>query len=69
MYFTANGLKSAFVIVQISRFQQIIDVFTLQAPSDAVKVSSLNINGFPDIVHNFMIYRVETVNILYPLIE
>ncbi|XP_060606668.1 uncharacterized protein LOC132758973 isoform X3 [Ruditapes philippinarum] len=36
---TANGLKSAFVIVQISRFQQIIDVFTLQAPSDAVKAS------------------------------
>ncbi|XP_053377181.1 uncharacterized protein LOC123530509 isoform X3 [Mercenaria mercenaria] len=33
----ANGLKCAFVIVQISRFQQIIDVFTLQAASDAVK--------------------------------
>lgn len=34
---TANGLKYAFVIVQISRFQQIIDVFTIQAQSDAVK--------------------------------
>ena len=34
----AQGLKNAFVLVQISRFQQIIGVFTLQAPSEAAKV-------------------------------
>ncbi|KAL4225951.1 prolactin receptor [Mactra antiquata] len=34
---TANGLKCAFVIVQISRFQQIIDVFTIQAQNEASK--------------------------------
>ena len=36
----AQGLKNAFVLVQISRFQQIIGVYTLQAPSEAAKVSS-----------------------------
>ena len=35
----ANGLKNAFVLVQISRFQQIIGVYTLQAPSEVAKVS------------------------------
>ena len=34
----ANGLKNAFVLVQISRFQQVIGAFTLQAPSDSAKV-------------------------------
>lgn len=34
----AGALKNAFVIVQISRFQQIIGVFTLQAPNEALKV-------------------------------
>ena len=34
----ANGLKNAFVLVQISRFQQIIGVYTLQAPSEVAKV-------------------------------
>ena len=34
----ANGLKNAFVLVQISRFQQIIGVYTLQAPSEQAKV-------------------------------
>ena len=34
----ANGLKNAFVLVQISRFQQIIGVHTLQAPSEVAKV-------------------------------
>ncbi|XP_069141397.1 uncharacterized protein [Argopecten irradians] len=33
----ANGVKCAFVIVQISRFQQIIGVYTLQSPTDAAK--------------------------------
>jgi len=32
------GLKNAFVIVQITRFQQVIGVFTLQAPTEALKV-------------------------------
>ena len=35
----ANGLRNSFVLVQISRFQQIIGVYTLQAPSEAAKVS------------------------------
>ena len=35
---TANGLRNAFVLVQISRFQQIIGVYTLQAPTEAAKV-------------------------------
>ncbi|CAD5112790.1 DgyrCDS2002 [Dimorphilus gyrociliatus] len=34
---TANVLKNAFVIVHISRFQQIIGVYTLQAPNEAAK--------------------------------
>ena len=34
----ANGLRHAFVLVQISRFQQIIGVYTLQAPSETAKV-------------------------------
>lgn len=34
-----GGLKNAFVIVQITRFQQVIGVFTLQAPNEALKVS------------------------------
>ena len=42
--FSANGLKYAFVLVQISRFQQIIDVFTLQAPTEVVKVIITNLN-------------------------
>ncbi|XP_063436201.1 uncharacterized protein LOC134717621 isoform X3 [Mytilus trossulus] len=33
----ANGIKCAFVIVQISRFQQIIGVYTMSCPSDASK--------------------------------
>lgn len=37
----ANGLKCAFVIVQISRFQQIIGVFTMSSPSDASKTAWL----------------------------
>jgi len=35
----AGGLKNAFVIVQITRFEQVIGVFTIQAPTDAIKVS------------------------------
>ena len=35
---TGGGIKNAFVIVQITRFQQVIGVFTLQAPSEAIKV-------------------------------
>jgi hypothetical protein len=37
----ANGavLKNAFVIVQFNQFQQIIGVYTLQAPSDLCKVN------------------------------
>ena len=35
----ANGLRNAFVLVQISRFQQIIGVYTLQAPTEIAKVS------------------------------
>lgn len=34
----ANGIKSAFVLVQISRYQQIIGVFTLQCSNDATKL-------------------------------
>ncbi|XP_061178833.1 uncharacterized protein LOC133187464 isoform X2 [Saccostrea echinata] len=34
----ANGIKSAFVLVQISRYQQIIGVFTLQCTNDAAKL-------------------------------
>ena len=41
-YVSANGLKYAFVLVQISRFQQIIDVFTLQAPTELLKVTFIN---------------------------
>lgn len=33
-----NGLKNAFVLVQISRYQQVIGVFTLQAGSELSKV-------------------------------
>lgn len=36
----ANGLKNAFVLVQISRFQQIIGVCTLQAPTENAKVGN-----------------------------
>jgi len=37
----ANGvLKNAFVIVQFNQFQQIIAVYTLQAPTDTCKVRS-----------------------------
>ena len=35
-----SGMKNAFVIVQITRFQQVIGVFTLQAPTEALKVSA-----------------------------
>lgn len=34
----ANGIKSAFVLVQISRYQQIIGVFTFQCSNDATKL-------------------------------
>ncbi|KAK3595624.1 hypothetical protein CHS0354_009588 [Potamilus streckersoni] len=33
----ANGVKNAFVLVQFSRFQQIIGVYTLQAPNEMTK--------------------------------
>ncbi|XP_074644625.1 uncharacterized protein LOC141901339 [Tubulanus polymorphus] len=36
-----NGLRHAFVLVQISRFQQIIGVYTLQATSESIKVNWL----------------------------
>ena len=36
---TGGGIKNAFVIVQITRFQQVIGVFTLQAPTAALTVS------------------------------
>jgi len=35
----ASALSNAFVLVQVSRFQQIIGVFTLQAPTEVAKVS------------------------------
>ena len=35
----ASALSNAFVLVQISRFQQVIGVFTLQAPTDVAKVT------------------------------
>lgn len=38
----ANGIKSAFVLVQISRYQQIIGVFTLQCSNDATKLKWLD---------------------------
>ena len=38
---TASNLKSAFVLVCLNRFQQIITCHTFQAPNDAVKVSCL----------------------------
>ena len=34
----SSCLKNTFVLVQITRFQQIIGVYTLQAPSEAAKV-------------------------------
>ncbi|CAH1782625.1 unnamed protein product [Owenia fusiformis] len=34
---SASGLKHSFVLVQISRFQQIIGVYTLQAATDVIK--------------------------------
>jgi len=36
---TGGGLKNAFVIVQITRFEQVIGVFTIQAPTEAIKVA------------------------------
>ncbi|KAK7484305.1 hypothetical protein BaRGS_00024430 [Batillaria attramentaria] len=39
---SANGLKNVMVLVHISRFQQVIGVFTLQSPSEAAKVTWLN---------------------------
>jgi len=39
---TANGLRNAFVLVQITRFQQVIGVYTLQAPSESAKASGFN---------------------------
>lgn len=41
----ATGLKNAFVIVQISRFQQVIGVYTLQAQTEALKVRTLSRSG------------------------
>lgn len=38
--FPATGIKHAFVVIQISRFQQIIAVYTFQAHSEAAKVSA-----------------------------
>ena len=35
---TANGLRNAFVLVQISRFQQVIGLYTLQAHTEQAKV-------------------------------
>jgi len=35
----ASAISNAFVLVQVSRFQQIIGVFTLQAPTEVAKVS------------------------------
>lgn len=35
---TANGLKNAFVLVQISRYQQVIGVYTFQSPSEVMKI-------------------------------
>lgn len=40
---SANGIKSSFVLVQISRYQQIIGVFTLQCSNDATKVSKCHL--------------------------
>ncbi len=37
-FLAANGLRNSFVLVQISRFQQIIGVYTLQAPNEEAKV-------------------------------
>ncbi|XP_076095359.1 uncharacterized protein LOC143066243 isoform X2 [Mytilus galloprovincialis] len=34
----ANGLKNAFVLVQISRYQQVIGVYTFQCPNEMMKV-------------------------------
>lgn len=41
--FTASNLKSAFVLVCLNRFQQIITCHTFQAPNDAVKVSTVSL--------------------------
>ncbi|XP_013405668.1 pleckstrin homology domain-containing family G member 7 [Lingula anatina] len=38
----ANGLKNAFVIVQITRFQQIVGIYTFQAPSETAKAAWLD---------------------------
>ena len=38
---TGGGLKNAFVIVQITRFEQVIGVFTIQTPTEATKVRCL----------------------------
>jgi len=35
----ASALSNAFVLIQVSRFQQVIGVFTLQAPTEVAKVS------------------------------
>ena len=38
-FILANGIKNAFVLVQISRYQQVTGVFTFQCPSELIKVS------------------------------
>ena len=35
----ASALSNAFVLIQVNRFQQVIGVFTLQAPTEVAKVS------------------------------
>ena len=41
----ASALNNAFVLVQVSRFQQVIGVFTLQTPTEVAKVRQRSRDG------------------------
>jgi len=54
----AGALGNAFVLVQVSRFQQIISVFTLQAPTEVAKVNlTLPPLSFTEKLLTVVIYR------------
>jgi hypothetical protein len=52
----ASGMKNVFVLVHISRFQQIIGLFSLQASSETAKVgqshTSFKINSLMKLPHD-----------------
>jgi len=57
LLFPVNGLKNAFVLLHVSRFQQILGVFTIQTATEALKVSLLYLKHIRYQTSDISLYR------------